>query len=251
VHRSEIAVHYQPRVKLSDGSVVGAEALARWQHASRGAVPPAQFIALAEDIGLIETLGESVLSQACALLAARARRANASCPLSVNLSALQLRNPEVCRRLLRIVESFGQKPELIELEVTESVLVEDMQTTCATLERLRSAGFRIALDDFGTGQSSLSYLHNLPIDVMKIDQSFVCNIVSSPSSRAIAVAIIAMARTLGIRVVAEGVETDDQALMLREWGCEEAQGFLYSRPLQVEDFDRFMAAHTSDVACAT
>ena len=251
VHRSEIAVHYQPRVKLSDGSVVGAEALARWQHASRGAVPPAQFIALAEDIGLIETLGESVLSQACALLAARARRANASCPLSVNLSALQLRNPEVCRRLLRIVESFGQKPELIELEVTESVLVDDMQTTCATLERLRSAGFRIALDDFGTGQSSLSYLHSLPIDVMKIDQSFVCNIVSSPSSRAIAVAIIAMARTLGIRVVAEGVETDDQALMLREWGCEEAQGFLYSRPLQVEDFDRFMAAHTSDVACAT
>lgn len=251
LQHSEIGVHFQPRVRLSDGSLVGTEALARWQHATRGSVPPAQFIPLAEEIGLIEALGEDVLRQTCTLLAARASRAQPTCPVSVNLSALQLRNPEVCERLTRIVDSFGLKPAAIELEITESALVDDMRATCATLQRLRGAGFRIALDDFGTGYSSMSYLHSLPIDVMKIDRSFVADIVSSTGSRAIAIAIIGMARTLGLRVVAEGVETREQATMLLQWGCEEAQGFFYSRPLPSEDFERFIATHSPDFACAT
>jgi diguanylate cyclase (GGDEF)-like protein len=249
LERSEIEVHFQPRVRLSDGSLVGAEALARWCHATRGAVPPDQFIPMAEEIGLIEALGEDVLGKTCDLLTSRGRDGQLTCPISVNLSALQLRNPEVVQRLTRIIEAFGVDPGALELEITESALVDDMAASCAALQRLRDAGFRIALDDFGTGYSSMSYLQNLPIDVMKIDRSFVADIVDSPGSRAIAVAIIGMARTLGLRVVAEGVETQEQATLLRQWGCEEAQGYFFSPPLPPDRFEAYLSAHLGDAVC--
>ncbi len=237
----QIRVHFQPRVFLADGRLNGAEALARWDHPQRGSVPPERFIRLAEEIGLIERLGEDVLAQTCAWLAAQQRRGVACRPISVNVSTRQLQNPQIGQRLGAIVAAAGVTPALIELEITESALVNDLPGTRARLEDLRRAGFRIALDDFGTGYSSLSYLQSLPIDVMKIDRSFVKDIEHSAGSRAIAVAIISLAHTLGLRVVAEGVETGRQAAWLRQWGCDEAQGFLYARPLPADDYVRLLA----------
>jgi diguanylate cyclase len=240
LERGEVGVHFQPRVQVAGNRIVGAEALARWYHPIRGYVPPAQFIGLAEEIGLIDPLGESILRQACALQASRRFSARPVVPVSVNVSVLQLRSRGFAQRIAKIVASYGLSPEDIELEITESAFVENLEESCAALGGLREAGFRIALDDFGTGYSSLSYLRNLPIDVMKVDQSFVMDIVTSAGSRAIAIAIIGMAKTLGIRVIAEGVETNEQAALLREWGCDELQGYLFSRPLATAAFERFL-----------
>ena len=246
--QGDIGVHFQPRVRLSDRRLVGAEALARWRHATRGAVSPVEFVELAEEVGLIDALTDSVLKQTCAFLAARTGDAGVVCPVSVNLSAGQLRDPDLAPRLKGIVESYGLKPHDIELEITEGVMVDDRYASARALERLRKKGFRIALDDFGTGYSSLSYLKDLPIDVMKIDRSFVKDLETSPGSRAIAVAIVGIAKTLGLRVVAEGIETEEQAAMLRDWGCEEGQGYLFAKPLAAADFDRFIQENQREPA---
>jgi len=251
VARGEIRVHLQPRIRLADRVVVGAEALARWCHPTRGAVSPVEFIALAEEIGLIGALTDGVLQQCCAYLAARMRGPAPSCPISVNLSAGQLRDPELVERLAGIVASHGVNVHDIEFEITESVLVEDRSQSVGALERLRNEGFRIVLDDFGTGYSSLSYLKELPLDVMKIDRSFVKDIVTSPGSRAIAIAILGLAQTLGLRVVAEGVETEEQAAMLGAWGCDEGQGYLFAPALPPAEFDRYarrLHPQTADLA---
>lgn len=243
--REEIRVNFQPRVRLLDGSLAGAEALARWSHPVRGAVSPLLFVEMSEDLGLVGQLGDSILRQVCEFQVGQRRSGVPLVPLSINLSGVQLRDPDLGKRLRHTIGSYGLRPADIELEITETVLVQDLDSSARTLQALRSEGFRIALDDFGTGYSSLSYLKNLPIDVMKIDRSFVHDIATSPGSRAIAVAIVGIAHTLGMRVVAEGIETLEQAELLRQWGCEEGQGYLFARPMPPPEFGRYVMNATA------
>jgi diguanylate cyclase (GGDEF)-like protein len=248
--RDEIGVVFQPRVHLHDRRVVGAEALARWQHSTRGSVSPATFIPLAEEIGVMDTLGIQVLTKTCARLSQWRRHGLAVDAVSVNLSPRQLRSRDLASVVSEVVARAGLQPADIELEITEGALVDDLDVTRAILHQLREAGFRIALDDFGTGYSSLSYLKTLPIDVMKVDRSFVIDLARNTGSQAIANAIITMAHTVGIRVVAEGIETAEQANLLRKWGCDEGQGYLFARPMPAGDFEAFVTASEPAVSVA-
>jgi diguanylate cyclase (GGDEF)-like protein len=244
----EILVHFQPRLRLADGKLVGAEALARWKHPVRGMVSPVQFIALAERIGVIDALACGVLTQACVRLADWKRRGIGIDRVSVNVSAHEFRNPRLVDDVRTIVRAAGLAPADIELEITESAFIEDMEAARRILGEFRAAGFRLALDDFGTGFSSMSHLQSLPLDVLKIDQRFVKDLESKADSSAIALAIIQMGHGLGMRVVAEGVETPEQAGMLRDWGCDEGQGYLFARPLPADEFERFCTARKAIAA---
>jgi diguanylate cyclase (GGDEF)-like protein/PAS domain S-box-containing protein len=229
----ELRLHYQPVVALggaSDGSgdaFVGAEALVRWQHPERGLLAPAAFIAVAEDSGLIAPLGEWVLEQACRQVVAWGGERF----VSVNLSPRQLSHADVPALLARALETTGADPALLELELTENVLMEQTGGALATLRRLKTRGVRLMLDDFGTGWSSLAYLKRFPLDGLKIDREFVAGLGSSPEDTAIVAAVLSMAEALGLDVVAEGVETAVQLAWLRERGCASVQGYLLSRPL--------------------
>lgn len=216
----------------AEGRVVGAEMLLRWTHPARGAVPPAQFIALAEHSGLIVPIGDWVLEQACQL-AARLQAMGRDCPLSVNISAHQFCHPDFETRLLSLLATHGVPPQALVLEVTESLMVTHQSSTLACMGRLAAQGLRFSMDDFGTGYSSLSYLKRLPLYELKIDRSFVDDLPLDPNDVAIVKTILSMAGTLGLRVVAEGVETQAQARFLTEHGCHSLQGYLYSRPSPV------------------
>jgi diguanylate cyclase (GGDEF)-like protein len=244
----EISVQYQPRLRLADETIVSAEALARWKHPLRGMVPPPHFVELAERIGVIDALGRSVLGQACAQLGEWKRKGVGVGHVSVNVSAHEFRNPRLREDLRAVVAAAGLEPSDIELEITESAFIHDVASAHRTLGAFRDAGFRIALDDFGTGFSSMAHLQTLPLDCLKIDRSFVMHLETKPDSRAIALAIVTMGHALGVRVVAEGVETPEQARILREWGCDEAQGYLYSRPLLAGEFEQFCCARKPVVA---
>lgn len=234
--RNEFVLHYQPRVRPVDGAIDSAEALIRWQHPEHGLLNPGAFIEAAEAGGLIDEIGLWVLDAACAQIAAWRRQGLALGRVSVNVSPRQLASGELVAHVRDALARHQVPPQALELEVTESLLVGDARAACAQLSELRSWGVTVALDDFGTGYSSMATLRQLPIDVMKIDRAFVTDLGHDPGAMAIASAIVAMARSLRLHLVAEGIETPAQAAILRDMGCDELQGFFYSRPLPPEAF---------------
>jgi len=224
-------LEFQPRVDTRDGRIVGAEALARWIHPQEGPVPPPLFVRLAEDAGLIDALGEWAIEEACAAFALwRTAGVRVQC-VSVNVSARQLTGEGIVAQVRGSMARHGLRPGELELEMTESVLARDLAAAASRLEMLRDAGASIAVDDFGTGYSSLAYLRRLPVDTIKIDRSFIVDMVGSHSALALARAIVAMGEALGKQIVAEGVENDEQAAILRSWGCHFVQGFALYPPL--------------------
>ena len=232
----ELQLYYQPQFDLRDGSLKGCEALLRWESPRLGWVAPARFIPVAEESGLIEGIGDWVLQQACSRIALWQSRGLPPCPVAVNVSALQFRNGSIVRSVARTLETTGIPPGLLELEVTESVLAEDTERISQQLATLKEMGISLAIDDFGTGYSSLSYLKRFPLDRLKIDRSFIQDLPEDQDDAAITLAIIEMARALGLSTLAEGVETRAQHDYLLEHGCEQMQGYLYARPMPEADF---------------
>jgi EAL domain-containing protein (putative c-di-GMP-specific phosphodiesterase class I) len=240
LERREFALHYQPKINLSTGEITGAEALIRWTHPTRGAVPPGQFIPVAEDCGLILPIGNWVLREAC-----KQARAwiDAGLPLggmAVNISAMQFRDERFLQGVFAILQETVLDPRFLELELTESVLMKRAESTESILKALRARGVQVAVDDFGTGYSSLSYLRKFPIDALKIDQSFVRQITTSPDETSIVSAIISMGRSLKLRIVAEGVETQRELAFLQAHRCDEAQGYYFSRPVPPNQFAKLL-----------
>ncbi|MBV4538738.1 EAL domain-containing protein [Pseudomonas sp. SWRI10] len=230
IDEGQLLVYYQPKLCLRTGRLHAAEALVRWQHPQWGMVPPGEFIGLAEETGLIAPMGEFVLRQAC-WQACEWLREGLQIRVSVNLSVYQLRQGKLVSLVRRVLEETGLAPHLLELELTESQLLDSVEHIIATFEQLHELGVKLAIDDFGTGYSSLSYLKRFPVDYVKIDQAFIRGLHEGSQDAAITRAIIVMAQSLGLGVVAEGVETQEQLNFLREQGCDEAQGYLISRPI--------------------
>ncbi len=240
LHQKEFVLYYQPQVDDKRG-VTGAEALLRWQQSWRGLVPPGEFISLAEETGLILPIGHWVLETACAQLVAwSAQPELAHLALSVNISARQFRHPDFVKQVLAVIEQTGVNPCRLKLEITESLLLDDLEDIVTKMTSLKTEGVSFSLDDFGTGYSSLSYLKRLPLDQLKIDQSFVRDILTDPNDAAIARTIVALAKSLGLSVIAEGVETEVQLDLLASEGCFAYQGYLFSRPLPLEEFEAFV-----------
>ncbi|MFQ1003904.1 putative bifunctional diguanylate cyclase/phosphodiesterase [Modestobacter sp. SSW1-42] len=231
VAAGRIAVHFQPIVELRSGTVVGVEALARWTHPELGAVPPLEFIGVAEQHGLIGALGQHVLHSACAQLTALRRQSGRTLRLGVNVSGLELCDPGYPERVAAVLEETGWPAEEVVLEVTESLLEADSEVAVAALHTLRGLGIRVALDDFGTGYSSFSRLDTLPVDVLKVDSSFTATITSSVRRAQMLRSIVDLAGALGLDIVAEGIETADQADLLRSLDCTFGQGWLHGRPM--------------------
>jgi EAL domain-containing protein (putative c-di-GMP-specific phosphodiesterase class I) len=231
VERDELRVHLQPIVATTDGAAVGVEALVRWEHPTLGLVPPADFIPLAEDTGDIVEIGQWVLRRSCELLASWNREGH-DLHLSVNLSPRQFLEPGFVERVATILRETSFPGELLTLEVTESVLVDEGPAATAALESLRELGIRLAIDDFGTGYSSLVYLRRLDVDTLKIDRSFIHGLAAGNHDDTIVRTIIDLATSLGLGVVAEGVETEEQRARLVAHGCPHAQGYLFARPLE-------------------
>lgn len=235
LERRELVLHYQPQVDLSTGRMVGLEALLRWQHPELGIISPAEFIPLAEEIGVIVPLGEWALRQACTQMKTWQDEGLPALPVAVNLSARQFIQAGLTELVGRTLEETGLEARYLELEITESLLMKDMEGAVVTLRALKAMGLGLAIDDFGTGYSSLSYLKRFPLDRLKIDQSFVRDITTDPDDAAIALAVIAMAHSLRLKVIAEGVETEAQLTFLRTRGCDEIQGYYFSPPLPAEE----------------
>jgi diguanylate cyclase (GGDEF)-like protein/PAS domain S-box-containing protein len=238
--RHEFVLHYQPKVDLASGEITGVEALIRWHCPGRGLVPPDRFIGVLEDSGMILPVGAWALRTACAELAGWDRAGLPPLNMAVNLSARQFRQPYLARFILDTLQDNGIAPQRLELELTESLLLEDNEATRSVLGALASMGVRVAMDDFGTGHSSLSYLKRFDIDTLKIDRSFVSELPHDVEDAAIAAAIVAMGHSLHMKVVAEGVETQGQAKYLASIGCDEIQGYLISRPVDAAQFVRFL-----------
>jgi EAL domain-containing protein (putative c-di-GMP-specific phosphodiesterase class I) len=238
LERDELRLYYQPIVDLASSRIVGLEALLRWQHPTRGLVPPLSFIPLAEETGLIIPVGRWVLETACR----QARSWMDALPgsqlvISVNLSARQFTQPDLVEQVAEILAETGLPANLLELEITESVLMDQSEAGTRALRALREVGVKLVLDDFGTGYSSLSYLKHLPLDTIKIDQSFVQGLESEGANLPIVQAVIALAHGLGMGVVAEGIETAGQLAGLRSLDCDRGQGFLYARPRPPTDLE--------------
>ncbi len=238
--RNEFLLHYQPQVDLRTGEIVGMEALVRWLHPERGMISPAVFIPVAEASGLIVSLGEWVLRTACAQNKAWQLAGLKPISVAVNLSARQFRQPDLVEKVADILRETELDSTYLELELTESLVMQDVEKTIATLSRLKVMGIKLSIDDFGTGYSSLSYLKRFPIDTLKIDQSFVRDITTDPDDAAIAKSIISMAHDMQLRVIAEGVETEDQKCFLRLRRCDEMQGYLFSRPVPAVEFEKIL-----------
>ena len=236
LERHEFVLHYQPKVNLRTGTITGAEALLRWTHPIRGSVSPAQFIPVAEDCGLIVPIGNWVLREACTQARAWVDSGLPSATMAVNISAIEFRDEHFLEGVFAILEDTGLDPRSLELELTESVLMKGAQSTSAILKTLKERGVQLAVDDFGTGYSSLSYLRKFPIDALKIDQSFVHEITTTPEETAIVTAVISMGRSLNLRVIAEGVETQEDLAFLQAHECDEAQGYYFSRPVPPQQF---------------
>jgi EAL domain-containing protein (putative c-di-GMP-specific phosphodiesterase class I) len=240
LERKEFALHYQPKINLRTGAITGAEALIRWMHPTRGTVPPAQFIPVAEDCGLILPIGAWVLREACEQARAWVDEGLPVTTMAVNVSALEFRDEHFLNGLFDILNETGLDPSSLELELTESVLMKRPQITASILQALRERGVQVAVDDFGTGYSSLSYLRKFPVDALKIDRSFVRQISSAGEDTILVAAVIAMARSLKLRVVAEGVETLEELAFLRAHQCDEAQGHYFSPPVLPQQFARLL-----------
>jgi diguanylate cyclase (GGDEF)-like protein len=243
MERDEFELFYQPKVDLGSGRVTGAEALLRWRNPTRGLLPPAQFVPILEETGLIVAVGRQVLAKACHQAMEWRAAGFGRIPVAVNLSASQFRSGQLAEEVELTLQASGLPHADLELEITESVLLQDYEQARAPLEKLVAKGVRASLDDFGTGYSSLSSLHNLPVQCVKIDRSFTQGL--RPGRNTIVAAIINVAHTLGMRVVAEGVETESQREVLRELGCDEMQGYLLARPMSHEDFRDWLRAQRS------
>jgi diguanylate cyclase (GGDEF)-like protein/PAS domain S-box-containing protein len=242
IERQELALHYQPKVNLKTGEITGAEALVRWTHPTRGPIPPAQFISVAEDCGLILPIGKWVLREACRQAKAWKDVGFSAGTMAVNISAAEFRGETFLEDVFAILADTGLDPQSLELELTESVLMKRVEIAETTLGVLRKKGIRVAIDDFGTGYSSLSYLRRFPIDALKIDQSFIRQITETPDETSIVTAVISMGQSLKLRVIAEGVETQAEAAFLRAHQCDEVQGYYFSRPVPPEQFTRLLEA---------
>ena len=247
LEREEFRLVYQPKFELKSERPSGAEALLRWQHPSRGVVLPAEFIPILEESGLIVQVGEWVLRQACADIRAWQARGVRALPVAVNLSARQFRQLDLAARIRSIIDAAAVAPELLELEITESQLMQDPDHAIRAMRSLAAAGIRIAIDDFGTGYSSLAYLTRFPLSALKIDRSFVAGILQQGGDATIVRTIIEMAHTLGFAVIAEGVENEGQKHFLRGLGCEQAQGYLFSRPVDADAMAQLLGAKQAQV----
>ncbi len=241
LREERFVLHYQPQVNVATGQVVGVEALLRWMHPERGLLSPASFIAIAEDSGLIEPIGEWVLRAACRQIMDW-RQAGMEVKVAVNLSARQFRRPTLADTVERVLAETGVAacPGLLELELTESMMMNDMDRNVATLSRLREMGLKLSIDDFGTGYSSLAYLKRFPIHILKIDKSFIDGITADPGDAAIARSVVSLGHSLNLGVIAEGVETREQWEWLRQAGCDQAQGYFFGKPMPAQDVEAML-----------
>lgn len=240
LERDELLLHYQPKIDLATGRITGAEALLRWHHPVRGMIAPGNFIPLAEETGLILPIGEWVLRRIAGQLKEWQAMGLPVVPIAANLSARQFRTEDLDETVHRILQEAQLAPNLLELELTESMIMRDPQAAAATMQQLNKLGVGLALDDFGTGYSSLNYLRRFPVDCLKIDRSFISDVACDPSASAVATSIIAIAHSLGLQAVAEGVETREQYEFLRRCGCDNYQGYFFSAPLPAEEFGEML-----------
>jgi EAL domain-containing protein (putative c-di-GMP-specific phosphodiesterase class I) len=247
VQQDQLVVYYQPKVLMKDGTCAGAEALVRWQHPTAGLLSPGAFIEAAEECGLIGEIGDWVLRAACRE-AASWRARGLEIPVAVNVSAMQFEREGFSESVLDALQSANLPPHLLELELTESIAMENPERVIEQVQPLRDRGVSFAIDDFGTGHSSLSYLTRMPFDVFKIDQSFVRDMATDPHARIVVETILAMAKSLKLETVAEGVETAEQMNMLRAQGATLAQGFLFGRPMPGADLVEFATDSSTDRA---
>ena len=242
---NQFELHYQPQTD-GNGRIAGAEALVRWVHPVNGMVSPTEFIPVAEQTGLILPLGHWVLGTACAQLVRWSRDpSTAELTIAVNVSAQQFKQPDYVNQVLSVLERSGAVASRLKLELTESMLVNDVDDIIFKMTALRAQGVRLSLDDFGTGYSSLSYLKKLPLDQIKIDKSFVRDVLTNPNDAAIARTVVTLANNMGLQIIAEGVETEGQRMFLAGIGCTAIQGYLLSRPLPINEFAAFLAAYNA------
>jgi EAL domain-containing protein (putative c-di-GMP-specific phosphodiesterase class I) len=241
LERDEFELYYQPQVALATGRITRLEALIRWNRPGSGVVEPKDFIPLAEEIGTIVPMGEWVLRTACTQLRDWRARGFTSLGIAVNLSPRQFQHERLTAMVESAIEESDIPPQALELEITESLSMRDSDLTVGRLSHFRAMGIRVSLDDFGSGYSSLSHLRLLPIDTVKIDRSFITDLRDGAAEKTIVQAIVTMAQALELRVVAEGVETADQQRILTELGCDEIQGYIFSRPLPVAEIERLLA----------
>ncbi|SDT47666.1 putative bifunctional diguanylate cyclase/phosphodiesterase [Pseudomonas granadensis] len=241
LQQHEFVLHYQPKIDLRSTAVVGAEALVRWQKPGQTLIYPGEFIAVAEDSGLIVPLSQWVLAEACRQARAWQRAGLPPLSLSVNISPIDFRQPDFVASIERVLEQSGLAAQILELEITEGVLMQNVEATMTALNRLKALGVRLAIDDFGTGYSSLSYLRRFPIDVLKIDQSFIRGLSCDSNDAALVDAIISLGRSLGLKVIAEGIETAEQLAFLKDHHCEEGQGYYFSQALPAAAFAQWLA----------
>lgn len=239
----QFELHYQPQISLKNAQVIGAEALIRWHHPQNGLQPPAQFISIAEQTGLIVEMGEWIIEEACRQAMEWQKNGLPPLSMAVNVSAVQFRRGNLAKVIIKALEKSGLAPQLLELELTESIFMEDIDHLLAQLDALKKLGVKLAIDDFGTGYSNLAYLKKFRINRLKIDQSFVRDINTDPNDAAIVRAIVQMAHTLNLDVIAEGVEDECMLRHLRESGCDEVQGYLFSKPLPAQAFEDFINSH--------
>lgn len=242
----QFSLHYQPKADLSSGGVTGVEALLRWNRPGQPTIGPDRFVPVLEEIGLIVPVGMWVLREACRQVAEWNRVGKQSLNVAVNISSRQFHQPDLADQIKAALQAAGLEPQLLEIELTESMLVEDSEAVLRILRGVTALGVRVAIDDFGTGHSSLSYLKRFNIDTLKIDRSFVRDTPGDSEDSAIAIAVIALGHGLNLRVVAEGVETNEQVAFLREHGCDDIQGYLLSRPMPAADLPGWMARHAGD-----
>ena len=242
IDNEEFVVHYQPQVDIASREILGAEALVRWQHPQLGLLAPTDFVPLAEETGLIAAIGEWVLRTACAQIRTWHDEGLAPLSLAVNVSPRQFQDEGFAQTVMKILTDTGFDPRYLELELTETSIMHDAEFAVKILNRLRQLGVRIAIDDFGTGYSSLGYLKRLPIDRVKFDQSFIRGAAIDPDDAALVMAIMTLAHNLQLRVIAEGIESEEQVTFLRLLRCHEGQGYLFSRPVPAEVFRTFLTA---------
>lgn len=236
----EFEVYYQPIIDIASGKIVAAESLLRWRSSKLGMVSPTEFIPLAESTGLIIPLGKWVLKSVCQQIRSWHNAGFHSLTIAVNFSVLEFNQPDFIDKLVNFIETNNLPPNCLEIEITESMIMQDFNSAIATMNKLHSLGVKIAIDDFGTGYTSLIYLKNLPIDTLKIDRYFIQNIANDYQKSAITKALIQMGHNLNLQIVAEGVETESELSFLRQHNCDSIQGFLISRPLPAAEFEKFL-----------
>ena len=241
IARDEFVLHYQPQANLRTRAVFAVEALIRWNHPKLGMLPPARFIPLAEETGLIAPIGEWVINEACRQAREWRDRGLPPIRMSVNVSARQFRERQLTTIVARALSRSGLEAQFLELELTESLIMQDVDQAVATMEELERLGVQLSIDDFGTGYSSLSALKTFPVARLKIDKTFISGLPGDEDDMAVATAVISLGQKLNLKVIAEGVETDEQAAFLRENNCDEIQGYLLSRPMPPSDVEKFLA----------